>query len=140
MKYFVFIFVAVLFLGGFSDIQLVRSSEPSSVGSSEPSSVGSSEPSSVGGDSLIQIENPIKADNIQELFQILLDIVLVFAVPIVVFFIIYAGFLYVTAQGSEDQIKKAHAALLYALIGGLLILGASVLIDIVQGTVDSIKN
>lgn len=86
----------------------------------------------------ITVDNPILADNITELFQMIIDVVLIFAIPIVVFFIIYAGFLYVTARGNEETIKKAHAALLYALIGGLLILGARVLIDVVGGTVDSV--
>lgn len=93
-----------------------------------------------GSGQSVRIDNPIKADNIIELFQKIIDIVMVFAVPLIVFFIIYAGFLYVTARGNEETIKKAHMALLYALIGGLLILGANVLIDIVQGTVDTIKN
>ncbi len=86
----------------------------------------------------VTIQNPIKATSIVMLFQTLLDIVLVFAVPLIVFFIIYAGFLYVTARGNASTIESAHKALLYALIGGLLILGARVLIDVIQGTVDSI--
>lgn len=86
----------------------------------------------------VTIENPIKATSIVLLFQTILDIVMVFAVPLIVFFIIYAGFLYVTAQGNSGEIEKAHKALLYALIGGLLILGARVLIEVIQGTVDSI--
>lgn len=87
----------------------------------------------------VTIKNPIEADNIQQLFQAIIDIVLVFAIPIIVFFIIYAGFLYVTARGNEATIQKAHMALLYALIGGLLILGARVLIEVVQGTVDCVQ-
>ncbi len=82
------------------------------------------------------LKNPLEADNIVELFETIIDIVLIFAVPLIVFFIIYAGFLYVTARGNEGTIQKAHMALLYALIGGLLILGARVLIEVIGGTVD----
>lgn len=92
----------------------------------------------IGTGNSVTLQNPIKATSIVALFQIILDIVLVFAVPLVVFFIIYAGFLYVTARGNAGTIESAHKALLYALIGGLLILGARVLIDVIQGTVDSI--
>src|SRR5690349_14773924 len=74
----------------------------------------------VGMGESVQLQNPIAADNIIELFETIIDIVLVFAVPLVVFFIIYAGFLYVTARGNEGTIEKAHKALLYALVGGLL--------------------
>jgi hypothetical protein len=86
----------------------------------------------------VTIENPLQAKNITELFAAIIDVVLVFAIPIIVFFIIYAGFLYVTARGNENTIQKAHMALLYALIGGLIILGARVLIDVVKGTVEQV--
>jgi len=92
----------------------------------------------VGLSNPVSIKNPIAADNIQELFQAIIDIVIVFAIPIIVLFIIYAGFLYVTARGNEETIKRAHMALLYALIGGLLILGARVLIEVVAGTVEGV--
>lgn len=86
----------------------------------------------------LKIPNPLGNKSITDLVQGLLDVVMVFAIPIVVFFIIYAGFMYVTARGNESTIQKAHMALLYALIGGILILGARVLIDVLQGTVDSV--
>jgi hypothetical protein len=86
----------------------------------------------------VTIENPLQAKNITELFAAIIDVILVFAIPIIVFFIIYAGFLYVTARGNENTIQKAHMALLYALIGGLIILGARVLIDVVKGTVEQV--
>lgn len=87
----------------------------------------------------VSITNPLKADNITELFEAIIDILLVFAIPLIVFFIIYAGFLYVTARGNESTISKAHMALLYALIGGVLILGAKVLIEVIGGTVDALR-
>lgn len=90
------------------------------------------------GSNRVTLANPIAANNVQELFQAIIDIVIVFAIPIIVFFIIYAGFLYVTARGNESTIQKAHMALLYALIGGLLILGARVLIEVVAGTVEGV--
>jgi hypothetical protein len=99
---------------------------------------GGSNSTNLTGGSSVTIDNPLKATSIVLLFQTILDIVLIFAVPIIVFFIIYAGFLYVTARGNAGTIEKAHMALLYALIGGLLILGARVLIEVIQGTVDSI--
>ena len=36
--------------------------------------------------------------SIEDIFLAILDIILVFAIPIILFFIIWAGFLYVTAQ------------------------------------------
>lgn len=96
--------------------------------------------SELNDDNAITIDNPIKSDTVQALFTDIIGIVLVFAIPIIVFFIIFAGFKYVTAQGNSEAISEANRMLLYALIGGLLILGANVLIEVVQGTVDSIKS
>jgi hypothetical protein len=84
----------------------------------------------------VSLSNPLAAKDITQLFSDIIDIILIFAVPIIVFFIIYAGFLYVTARGNENTIQKAHKALLFALVGGLLILGAKVLIEVISGTVD----
>jgi len=81
--------------------------------------------------------NPLSGiASITAFFQAILDILLVFAVPFVVFFIIYAGFLYVTARGDSSKIQTAHNALLYAIIGGLLILGAKLILAVIKGTVD----
>lgn len=92
------------------------------------------------GGSMVCLDNPLKAENITQLFQTIIDIAIIFAIPLVVFFIIYAGFLYVTARGNEGTIERAHKALLYALIGGLLILGANVLIQVVEGTVECVRD
>ena len=86
------------------------------------------------------IPNPLGDITLTGLFETLLEILLIFAIPIVAFFIIYAGFLYVTARGNTETITKAHRALLYAVIGGVLILGGNVLIEVIGGTVDSITN
>lgn len=88
----------------------------------------------------VTLDNPLGDTTLIGFFTTIIDIVLIFAVPIIVFFIIYAGFLYVTARGNQDTITQAHRALLYALIGGVLILGAKVLIEVIQGTVNAIAS
>ncbi len=84
--------------------------------------------------------NPLdpSISSIPAFFLAILDILLVFAIPFVVFFIIYAGFLYVTARGNASVIEQAHKALLYAIIGGLLIFGARAILDIITNTIDSV--
>lgn len=37
--------------------------------------------------------------------------------PIAVIMVLIAGFLYMTAGGSEDRVKKAHKTLLWAVVG-----------------------
>ena len=74
--------------------------------------------------------------SMRELFLTLLDIIMVVAVPIILFFIILAGFLYVTAGGNPAQLEKATKALLYAILGGVIIIGARVLFTVVENTIN----
>ena len=86
-----------------------------------------------------KVESPLNAGSIEELITSILGILIVIATPIVVLFIIYAGFLYVTAQGNAEQVKTATRALTYAIIGGVLIIGAVALSGIIEGVVTAFK-
>lgn len=86
----------------------------------------------------VQLKNPMAVNSIQELLEALIGIIIVFATPIIIFFIVYAGFLYVTARGNEQTITQANRALLYAIIGGLLILGAFALITIITNLISAV--
>jgi hypothetical protein len=85
----------------------------------------------------VQLKNPLKVGSIEGLLVAILNVVIVIAVPIVVFFIIYAGFLYVTAKGNASQIEQATRALLYAVIGGVVIIGSVAIAGIVRNIVTS---
>ena len=87
-----------------------------------------------------EFKNPTIADDIPDFLYAVLRIFVIIAVPIVIFFIIYAGFLYVTARGNAEQLKTAHTALLYAIIGGLIVVGATVIVGIVTNLVDAFLN
>lgn len=88
----------------------------------------------------VTIKNPLAADSITEFFLLIIEILLIFAIPLIVLFIIYAGFMMVTAQGNEEQLKTAKRALIYAIIGGLLILGARLILEVIQGTVAALQD
>jgi Type IV secretion system pilin len=83
----------------------------------------------------VTLDNPLKVGSIAELLEAILNIVIVLATPIIVFFIIYSGFLYVTARGNAEQIKQASNALLYAVIGGVVIIGSVAIATIVKNLV-----
>ncbi len=85
------------------------------------------------------LTNPLKFNTITEFFMAILEIITVFAVPIIVFFIIFAGFKYVTANGNAEKVKSAHSALTWALVGGVIVLGAQVLLVVIQNTVNALK-
>ncbi|MCA9366225.1 hypothetical protein KC722_01460 [Candidatus Kaiserbacteria bacterium] len=91
---------------------------------------------STGGS--VTLGNPLgQGTTLLGFFQSLLAAVMVLAVPIIVFFIILAGFKYVTARGNATKVGEAHMALLYAILGGVLILGAQALLVIIESTVNS---
>ena len=85
----------------------------------------------------VTFANPLAANSIQGLLVSLLEVVIVIAVPIIVLFIIYAGFMYVTARGNPTKIQNATRALTYALIGGILIIGAAAIAQIVRNIVSA---
>ncbi len=57
------------------------------------------------------------------------------ALPLIALAIVWAGFKYVLARGSESAITEAHKNFTYVIIGSLLILGAWVLATLIGGTV-----
>lgn len=81
--------------------------------------------------------NPVGINSIEDLVVAILEILIVIAIPIIVLSIIYAGFLYVTAQGNAQQIQQATRALTYSVIGGVLVIGAVAISAIVSGVVGS---
>lgn len=83
--------------------------------------------------------NPLQFGSLREVLLAIVDILLIIAVPIIIFFIVLAGFYYVTAQGNPAKIQEANRALTYALIGGAIILGARVIGAVIKATVDSIS-
>lgn len=90
------------------------------------------------GDSA-SLENPLKQPDLIAFLQTILDIIMIFAVPLIVFMIIYAGFIFVMDRGSDTKLAEAKRALLYAVVGGVIILGANVILEVIQGTVDAFR-
>jgi amino acid transporter len=80
--------------------------------------------------------SPIRFTTVDDLVIAILEAIITIAVPVVVLMIIYGGFTYVTAQGNPEQIKKATRTLSYAIIGGILIIGATAIMVIMQDAID----
>jgi hypothetical protein len=69
-------------------------------------------------------ENPIQSNTLLELVETIANIVKNIGIPLVAIFIIYAGFLFVTSQGDPKKLETAKTTLTYAVIGGIVIIGA----------------
>lgn len=89
-----------------------------------------------------KIENPLgdSISDIPSFIEAILNIVLTVGVPIVTLAIIYAGFLFVKAQGNPEELGKAKKTLMYTLVGAALLLGSWVIAKAIKGTVDDISS
>jgi hypothetical protein len=54
---------------------------------------------------------------------------------VVVFFIIYSGYKFVTARGNQAEVTKAKDIFFATVIGGAILLGADVIATVVVNTV-----
>jgi hypothetical protein len=84
------------------------------------------------------LEDYLKADTFEGLLLDILNILIVLAIPIIVLFIVYAGFLYVTARGNAEQVKQATQSLTYAIIGALMIIGAVAIAEVLKGVITAL--
>ena len=85
-----------------------------------------------------ELENPLISDSFADLVTNIAKIVAEIGVPIAVIAIIWAGFLFVTARGSEDQIKKAKTTFFWAIIGTAILLGSWALATAISGFVQGL--
>jgi hypothetical protein len=85
-----------------------------------------------------EICNPLAAENITEFLETVLDVITTLSVPVIAIMIIYAGFMFVTAGGDEGQIEDAKKTALYTVIGAAIILGAELIVTVLENTAGSL--
>jgi hypothetical protein len=93
-----------------------------------------------GDDTSTTLTNPLKFSSITCLVLAIIDVVLIFLIPVIVLYIMYAGFLFVKAQGNSEGITDAKRALVAGLIGGVIVLGARTILSVVEGTINTITD
>lgn len=87
--------------------------------------------------------NPLGGDSsmsLSGLFKIVLDAVLYVGALAAVCFVIYAGFLFVTASGNPEKLKIAKNTLMYTLIGIAILFGAQIIVSIVTTSLQQVKD
>ena len=82
-----------------------------------------------------QVQNPIKFGNLEELIANIVKSALGLTAVVAVGFIVYGGFLYISAAGDDSQIKKGKEVLVGAIIGIVLIGLAYSIVAFVIGAV-----
>lgn len=86
-----------------------------------------------------KIENPLGAgnDSVDALLLKIMKLVATVGTIVVVFFIIYSGYMFVTAGGDTGKVTKAKDMFFATIIGGAILLGADVIATVVVNTVKS---
>ena len=86
--------------------------------------------------SAIEIENPIKARSFTDLIQTLTVAIRAIAIPLAVVAIIFAGFKFITGAVSGDTkaITEAKKMLTWIVIGTAIVVGSSVIADVIINT------
>lgn len=84
------------------------------------------------------LENPLNASSLAELLTVILDAVIRLGTLLLVLMLVFVGFLFVTAQGKEEKIRDARSALMWTVIGGLILLGAQTISLVIQSTVNAL--
>ena len=76
--------------------------------------------------------------SLPEFIQSVLHILLQIGVPVATFFILYSGFLFLTAQGNDTKLTSAKNAFLWAVIGTAVLFGSWLLANAIVGTIAQI--
>ncbi len=95
-----------------------------------------------GGDNVNQnapkvftpISNPLRANNLEELVNSLVDLALRLGVIVATLAIIWVGFLFIVAQGEPKKISEAKQALQWVVIGITILFGSKIIIEVIRGT------
>ena len=87
----------------------------------------------------LSLQNPLAGtiDTIPQLFQKIVEIIIKIGIPLVAMAIVYSGLLFVTARGSDEQLKKAKNAFTFAIIGGLILLTSWLVAEAIRDALTS---
>lgn len=82
-----------------------------------------------------QITNPISSGSFADLIKRIAQEIRPIAITFSVVFIIYSGFLFVTASGNPEKLKSARTTFTWTIVGTAIVVGASLLAEVVINTI-----
>jgi len=105
---------------------------------------GSSQP--VGTNPSVTLINPLNSGNcapngdcLMNFLTKILEFVIRIGSVVVILMMVYVGYLFVTAQGEPGKITTARQALLWTLVGALILLGSQAIALAIKATVTAIS-
>lgn len=106
-------------------------------GSGSDNSGGGTDTTGGGTDtsSGIGLVNPLNnIDSFPDLLNAVIGAVVDIGFMLLILMLVYVGFKFVAAQGKEEELRNARSALVWTVIGGLILLGAEAISLVVQST------
>lgn len=104
-------------------------------GGGEPGVLGGTPAPTGEGSALV---NPLKADSLEQFLTEILAFIVRLGTIVLIVMIVVIGFMFVNARGKPEEIKKAKEALLWTLVGGVILIGASLIAEAIKVTVQAI--
>lgn len=84
--------------------------------------------------------NPLQGGaSLEEFLISILDFVIRIGTIVVILMLVYVGFKFVVAQGSDSKITEAKQMLLWTLVGALILLGAKAIAIGIEQTVQALS-
>jgi hypothetical protein len=84
-----------------------------------------------------RLQNPIPSvGGLNQFILLLITIMQWVLTPIFVVLLVFAGYMLVTAQGDEKKLQIGKQAIVWSIVGGLIIFGAQVIATAIKGTLD----
>jgi hypothetical protein len=133
-RFFRFLIIALTFVAINGSLTTIVLAQSGTLGGNSGSGTLGGNPGSGGG-----LTNPLGSiDSLPDFLNALLDAVIQLGVIVLTLAIVYIGFLFVKAQGNEEELRSARSALMWTVIGGLVLLGAQAIGLVIKSTVDSL--
>ena len=85
-----------------------------------------------------KICNPIKFPNFISFALELVNVVIQYGALLIVVFIVFAGFKFVTAQGNSEKVSEAKKMLTWIIVGAFVLLGVYVIKAAICGTIEQL--
>lgn len=83
--------------------------------------------------------NPLGNIDLYGFLLNILNSVVFILFPVIVLMIVYVGFLFVAAQGNQQKLQEAKKAIVWTVIGSLVVLGSKALALAIRATVYNIE-
>jgi len=86
------------------------------------------------------LSNPLSVKSLGDFVAAVFRTIATVGLPIIGFFIVWAGFKFLLAQGNEKKLEDAKNNFLWLIAGAILILGAWAISELLAGTFNSLRS